>query len=175
MNNLGKYILQAAVITATSVAITESLIVVKDTIKMRKAAIKKYREDGATDKEIKEQSKTIWLESLKTAAKIRVESIKNDPGAEICAIWGCITYFIGGWQGFNTGFLKGFGHGANGIDALMDYFKDKFPDEMTSIIKKATADNADVLLAEYAHNNTIERIRWVAEACDLPVIKEVEA
>jgi hypothetical protein len=32
-----------------------------------------------------------------------------------------------------------------------------------------------VLLAEYAHGNTIEKLSWVAEACDLPVIKEVEA
>lgn len=180
MSRLTNYIIRGAVGTVVGLAIGETLITTIEAVKMRNYIIKRVSqpdENGDVNMESVKEAKSAkhFLKCMREAAKHRVEEIKKDPGAEICAIWGCITYFAGNWQGFNTGFLKGFDHGANGINALMNYFKDKFPDEMTSIIKKAKANNVDVLLTEYAHNNTIERIRWVAEACDLPVIKEVEA
>lgn len=173
MSALTNYIVKAAVCTMTAVVVTEGLLIVKDTIKMKRAAVKQLRTDGHAEKDIKDSAKTIWLESIKEAARHRVEMIKTEPFGEIMGIWGCVTYFLGNWQGFNHGYLRGFDNASDGVNQLVRYFKDKFPEEMTSIINKARRDNADILLAQYAHGSTIERLRWVAEACDLPNFKEV--
>jgi len=173
MSTLTNYIVKAAVCTVSAVVVVEGMMVVKDTIKMKRATVKQLRTNGYAEKDIKEQSKDIWLESIKEAARHRVEQIKTEPFGEIMGIWGCITYFLGNWQGYNHGYLRGFDNASDGVNQLVRYFKDKFPEEMTSIINKAKRDNADVLLAQYAHGSTIERLRWVAEACDLPNFKEV--
>ena len=178
MSSLTNYIVRGAVAGLIGLAVGESMIVAVETIKIRKNYIKALKEDKDIPQEhvdkVKKSGK-IWLDSIKAAAKKRVEDIKKDPGAEFAALWGCATYLIGNWKGFFRGYEKGWDYGGGDIDRLMEFFKDKYPIETTALVKRAIDDKASVVLSQWAHGDTWHRASWVAEACDLPKIKEVLA
>jgi len=176
MSNLGNYIIRGAVAGLVGLALGEALVTTVEAVKIRKNYIKALKEDKDVPQEhvdkVKKSGK-IWLDAIKEAAKKRVEDIKKDPGAEICAIWGCATYLFGNWKGFFRGYYNGWDYGSADVNRLMEHFKDKYPVELTALVKKAIEDKDKVELSKFIDGDVLHTASWVAEACDLPKIKEV--
>jgi hypothetical protein len=177
MTQLGNYILKGAIATVISVVAGEALLVAVDTIKVRKATIKKIKEDKTVDIEVVKQASSIKKVPtyIKVAAKKRVAEIKKNPGAEIMAIWGCATYLFGNWTGYWNGFKEGWNFGGKDTNKLLDFFRSKVPNEWNAMITKLKDMEASVDLSKWVHKDILYSSKWVAEAADLADIVDTVA
>lgn len=178
MSQLTNYILRGTVAAIAGVAIGEALIVTLEAVKIHKHVIKAVKEpdeNGVVNMESVKEAKSVkhFLRCIKTAAIKRVEEIKRDPMGEIMALWGCTTYLVGNWKGYFRGYHNGWDYGSEDVNRLMAHFKDKYPVELTALVKKAIEDKDKIELSKFIDGDILHTSSWVAEACDLPKIKEV--
>lgn len=178
MSTLSNYIVKGAMYGLLGLAIGEAIIVTTEAIRMHKNVIKVAKTpdmDGVVNMKDVNEAKSLnhFLKCMKVAAMKRVAEIKKDPGAEICAIWGCATYLFGSWKGFWNGFKGGWDYGSEDVNRLMAHFRDKYPVELAALVKRAIDDKDSVELSRWFKGETLHTASWVAEQCDLPKIKEV--
>lgn len=178
MSQLTNYIIRGAVASLVGLAIGEALITTVEAVKIHKTVIKAVKEpdeNGVVNMESVKEAKSVkhFLKCMREAAIRRVKEIKKDPMNEIMALWGCATYLFGNWKGYFRGYHNGWDYGSEDINRLMQHFKDKYPVELTALVKKAIEDKDKVELSKFIDGDTLHTASWVAEACDLPKIKEV--
>ena len=177
--SLASYIFKGAICAVAGVAIGEALIIGVDTIKVRKAYIKALKEDPQVPEdqldEVKKSGR-IWIDSIKVAAKKRVEEMKKDPAAEICALWGCTTYLIGNWQGHWRGFISGWDIGKDDSDTLINIMKRYAPTEFNTMLEKIRNVGPDsVLLSHFVHKDKLYSSSWVPSECKLAEVVDTIA
>lgn len=178
MSQLTNYIIRGAVASLVGLAIGEVLITTVEAVKIHKTVIKAVKEpdeNGVVNMESVKEAKSVkhFLKCMRAAAIKRVEEIKRDPMAELAALWGCATYLIGNWKGYFNGFHNGWDYGSGDANRLMKHFKDKYPVELTALVKRALNDKDEVQLSSFVKGDTLYSSSWIAERFDLPKIKEV--
>ena len=184
MSNLTNYILKGAIATVAGIALGETILVAIDTIRVRKEILKSLKEDPEVSNEDYEELRKSYkpvMKSIKIAAKKRVEQIKKDPAAEICAIWGCTTYLIGNWKGSMRGFVNGWNLGTEDGDKIIDVMRKYAPNEFNSMIEKVRKNGPDkVMLSYFNIGEDFHSSSWLPSECKLAevidtVAKEVKS
>lgn len=178
MSQLTNYIIRGAVASLVGLAIGEVLITTVEAVKIHKTVIKAVKEtdeNGVVNMESVKEAKSVkhFLKCMREAAIRRVKEIKKDPMNEIMSLWGCAAYLFGNWKGYWNGFKGGWDYGSEDVNRLIKHFKDKYPVELSALVKKAIDDKDSIELSRWLKGDTLYSSSWVAEACDLPKIKEV--
>ena len=180
-----KYIFSAVVATAVSITAAEVITTVVTAKKMVDAYKKEVGEDQYKNLN-KDQKKKLYSDSIKEAAKARVESIKKDPRSEIFVIAAMGYYFVGNWMGYRAGAKNAFGRGARfTVDKYIDILKKYAPEEFNQMLRKIqTIKPEDILISRMNIDGVFtkykDEIIWDPKYCkDAEVIdgvaKEVTA